>query len=237
MNSTMNQQLPLKLTLTRIFEHSPNLWSFFMAAPQAQHPVFTAGQVAVLEIDDFGDSYFAIASSPEEHEFEFLIKRRNSPDVSSALFDHRTADTITLKHIVGTGFPVENYKGRDLVFVAMGTGMAPLRSALRHIFLNRADYGRLFVLYGARTVEDFCYEDEMTIIWRQHGVELRQVISQPGDSDWGGPTGYVQSLLDHVVPEMNNPLALVCGSREMQEQTKIRLGELGFAPEQILTNY
>lgn len=208
-----------------------------MTPQNAPRPSFIAGQVAVLEMDNYGDSYYAFASAPEENEFEFLVKQRVSPNVTAALFDPHIAKRVVLKNIVGTGFPVEEHKGHDLVFVAMGTGLAPLRSALHHIFPNRSDYGRLFVLYGARTIEDFCFEDEMTTNWRQHGVELRQVISQPGDSDWGGPTGYVQSLLDHVVPEMNNPLALVCGSREMQEQTKKRLGELGFAPEKILTNY
>ncbi len=208
-----------------------------MIPQNASRPNFTAGQVAVLEMDNYGDSYYAFASAPEENEFEFLIKRRVSPNVTAALFDPHIAKHVVLKDIVGTGFPVENHKGHDLVFVAMGTGLAPLRSALHHIFPNRNDYGRLFVLYGARTIEDFCYEDEMTTDWRRHGVELRQVISQPGDTDWDGPTGYVQSLLDHIVPEMNNPLALVCGSQQMIEQTKVRLGELGFSPEKILTNY
>ncbi len=208
-----------------------------MIPQNTPRPNFTAGQVAVLEMDKYGDSYYAFASAPEENEFEFLIKRRVSPNVTAALFDPHIAKHVVLKDIVGTGFPVEDHKGHDLVFVAMGTGLAPLRSALHHIFPNRNDYGRLFVLYGARTIEDFCYEDEMTTDWRRHGVELRQVISQPGDSDWDGPTGYVQSLLDHIVPEMNNPLALVCGSQQMIEQTKVRLAELGFSPEKILTNY
>ncbi len=208
-----------------------------MIPQNAPRPNFIAGQVAVLEMDNYGDSYYAFASAPEESEFEFLVKRRVSPNVTAALFDPHIAKHVVLKDIVGTGFPVEDHKGHDLVFVAMGTGLAPLRSALHHIFPNRSDYGRLFVLYGARTIEDFCFEDEMTTDWRRHGVELRQVISQPGDTDWDGPTGYVQSLLDHIVPEMNNPLALVCGSQQMIEQTKVRLGELGFESEKILTNY
>lgn len=208
-----------------------------MIPQNAPRPNFIAGQVAVLEMDNYGDSYYAFASAPEDSEFEFLIKRRSSSNVTAALFDPHIAKRVVLKNIVGHGFPVEEHKGDDLVFVAMGTGLAPLRSALRHIFPNRQDYGRLFVLYGARTIEDFCFEDEMTTEWRRHGVELRQVISRPGDTAWDGPTGYVQSLLDNVVPQMNNPLALVCGSREMQEQTRVRLHELGFAPEKILTNY
>jgi len=207
-----------------------------MSPQRAELPNFIAGQVAVLEIGDFGESYFAFASAPGESEFEFLVKHKPAFEITTALFENRAAP-IALNNIVGKGFPIADYKGHDLVFVAMGTGLAPLRSTLRHLLSRRDDFGRLFVLFGARTVEDFYYQNEMTIDWRKHGVELRQVISQPGDSDWDGPTGYVQSLLDHVVPEMNNPLALVCGSLEMQEQTKKRLGELGFAPEKILTNY
>ncbi|MDQ3012411.1 MAG: hypothetical protein M3X11_17090 [Acidobacteriota bacterium] len=228
---------PINLSITRIIKHTPATWSFFMIPQNAPRPTFIAGQVAVLEMDNYGDSYYAFASAPEENEFEFLIKRRTSPNVTAALFDSHIAKRIVLKDIVGAGFPVEEHKGHDLVFVAMGTGLAPLRSALRHIFHRREDYGRLFVLYGARRIEDFCFEDEMTVEWPQHGVELRQVISQPGDEAWDGPTGYVQSLLDHVVPQMNNPLALVCGSHKMQEQTQTRLHELGFTADKILTNY
>lgn len=227
---------PINLSITRIIKHTPTTWSFFMIPQNAPRPGFTAGQVAVLEMDNYGDSYYAFASAPEENEYEFLIKRRASANVTAALFDPHIAKRIVLKNIVGAGFPVDAHKGHDLVFVAMGTGLAPLRSALRHIFRQREDYGRLFVLYGARTIEDFCFEDEMTADWRQHGVELRQVISQSSDAAWDGPTGYVQSLLDNVVPDMNNPLALVCGSTEMIEQTRKRLGELGFAPDKILTN-
>src|SRR5205814_291253 len=130
----------------------------------------------------------------------------------------------------------EKQTGRDLVFVAMGTGVAPLRSALRHVLGRKQDFGQLIVLYGARTPDDFCYRDE-TDDWKAAGVELRQVVSQPDGHDWSGPTGYVQSLLDHVLPNLNSPLALVCGSREMIAQTRDRLQQMGFASELILTNY
>ena len=233
----MSMQFPINLSITRIIKHTPTAWSFFMIPQNVPRPNFTAGQVAVLEMNNYSNSYYAFASAPEKREFEFLVKRRASSNVTAALFDPHIAKRIVLKDIVGAGFPVEEHKSHDLVFVAMGTGLAPLRSALRHIFYRRSEYGRLFVLYGARQIEDFCYEDEMVTEWQRHGVELRQVISQPGDAAWDGPTGYVQSLLDHVVPEMNNPLALVSGSPEMIAQTKTRLNELGFAPEKILTNY
>jgi len=69
------------------------------------------------------------------------------------------------------------------------------------------------------------------------GVELRQVISRPDGHDWSGPTGYVQSLLEHVLPALHAPVALICGSSEMIGQTRDRLQQMGFSPEAILTNY
>jgi NAD(P)H-flavin reductase len=208
-----------------------------MAPPRGPRPEFKAGQVAILEMYNYSDSYVAFASAPEEEEFEFLIKRNpSSSGVTKALFEPHAGKQIVLKNIVGRGFPVEDHQGNDLVFVAIGTGLAPLRSTLRHLLRSRKKYGRLVVLYGARTVEDFCFEQEMAGEWREQGVELRQVISQP-DGDWSGPTGYVQSLLDNLIPELRTPVALVCGSGVMIDQTRLRLLNLGFAPEKILTNY
>jgi sulfhydrogenase subunit gamma (sulfur reductase) len=233
----MAEQFPIKLSITRIDKHTANVWSFFMVPQQAARPEFIAGQVAVLEMSECGHAYFAFASAPEDAECEFLIKRGQPTQIAGALFDPHLAKPVALANIIGHGFPLEAHRGADLVFVAMGTGLAPLRSALRHVFQARDDYGQLVVLYGARTIDDFCFEDEMQREWRRHGVELRQVISRPDEREWSGPTGYVQGLLDHVVPDLKQPVALVCGSKPMMEQTRARLLELGFAPEKILTNY
>ncbi|MBO0863069.1 MAG: hypothetical protein J2P21_32155 [Chloracidobacterium sp.] len=200
-------------------------------------PEFIAGQVAALVMGDHKETYIAFASAPEDDEFEFLIKHvPKRAGGAESLFDPRAEKRVVLKNIVGRGFPVEDHKGNDLVFVAMGIGLAPLRSTLRHLLRSREDYRRLIVLYGARTVDDFCFEQEMATEWRGHGVELRQVISQP-NGDWSGPIGYVQSLLDNIVPDLNDPVALVCGSTEMIEQTRARLLNLGFIAGKILTNY
>jgi sulfhydrogenase subunit gamma (sulfur reductase) len=145
-------------------------------------------------------------------------------------------DEVELAGIAGHGFSLDKMKGRDLVFVAMGTGVAPLRSALRHVLKRKSEFGQLVVLYGARTPDDFCYRDE-TETWELAGVELRQVVSRPDGHDWSGPTGYVQSLLDHVLPNLSSPVSLICGSREMIDQTRERLGKMGFKPDEILTNF
>jgi NAD(P)H-flavin reductase len=138
--------------------------------------------------------------------------------------------------VVRHGFQLHDDEGKDLVFVAMGTGVAPLRSALRCVLKHQGKFGRLVVLYGACTRYYFCYSDEADE-WEAAGVELRRVISRPDGHDWSGPTGYVQSLLDHVLPDLSSPVALICGSREMIGQTRERLLQMGFPAEAILTNY
>jgi sulfhydrogenase subunit gamma (sulfur reductase) len=211
------------------------------ARPEAGARVeFLPGQVALLSAgvdggDDARPGYFAFASAPEDDDLEFLVKRTADP-VSQALYEMRHGERFTLAGVVGRGFPLDEQRGRDLVFVAMGTGVAPLRSALRHAVRRKNDFGQIVVLYGARTPEHFCYTDEADE-WEAAGIELRRVVSRPDGHDWSGPTGYVQSLLDHVLPELRDPVALVCGSREMIAQTRERLSEMGFVPEKILTNY
>jgi NAD(P)H-flavin reductase len=195
---------------------------------------FTPGQVAMLKVAGEEPAYFAFASAPDERDLEVLVKQKAG--ASNVIYDMCVGDEIELVGIAGHGFKLDEVKGRDLVFVAMGTGVAPLRSALRHVLKRKKEFGQLVVLYGARTPDDFCYRDE-TEDWEADGVELRQVISRPDGHDWSGPTGYVQSLLDHVLPSLSSPVALICGSREMIEQTRERLGKMGFKPEEILTNY
>lgn len=208
-----------------------------MLPREAEKLSFVPGQVAVLEMPERKPSYLAFASAPEDEEYEFLVKQSDWVEsIAHGLFAAGTAAQITLTNIVGKGFPIGNYAGRDLVFVAMGTGIAPLRSTLRHVFQHRSEFGKLIVLHGARTNKDFFFEEEILTDWRTHDVTLRQVISRP-DEEWSGDTGYVQSLLDHIVPELRDPIALVCGSQEMMQQTKTRLKELGFTDETILTNY
>lgn len=224
-----------ELIIKRVREQAQGTRSFdlLVADPNA-HISYRPGQVGLLRVANEEPAYFAFASAPDDDELEFLVKR--TVGASRIIFEMQPGDKIELVDIAGTGFPLEDLKGRDLVFVAMGTGVAPLRSALRYVMRRSRSYGQLVVLYGARTPYDFSYTDE-TESWEQAGVELRQVISRPDGHDWSGPTGYVQSLLDHVLIDLRAPVALICGSPEMIVQTRNRLEQMGFAPEEILTNY
>jgi NAD(P)H-flavin reductase len=225
------------LVITEVRAQARDIRSFDLIpadACAANDISFIPGQIAKLRADGEEPAYFAFASAPEDPELEILVKR--TAGASNLIFEMSKGERMELLEVIGRGFPLDRQRGKDLVFVAMGTGVAPLRSALRYVLNRKRDFGRLVVLYGARTPDDFCYRDE-TESWEAAGVELRQVISRPDGHDWSGPTGYVQSLLDHVLPDLKSPVALICGSREMVDQTRERLQRMGFAPDAILTNY
>ena len=225
------------LIITSVREQARAVRSFDLMPESASKDhgvVFVPGQVAVLEVAGEAPAYFAFASAPEEPDLEVLVKQKMG--ASNRIYDMKPGESVNLLEVAGHGFALDEQRGKDLVFVAMGTGVAPLRSALRHVLKRKREFGQFVVLYGARTPDDFCFRDE-TDSWKDAGVELRQVISKPDGHDWSGPTGYVQSLLDHVLPDLKSPVALICGSPEMIEQTRGRLGQMGFAPHEILTNY
>lgn len=225
------------LIITRVRDQARDVRSFDLmpeGATEKHGVAFVPGQVAVLAVDGEAPAYFAFASAPDDAELEVLVKQKKG--ASNLIFDMRAGERIELLDVAGHGFALDDQKGKDLVFVAMGTGVAPLRSALRHVLKRKNEFGQCVVLYGARTPDDFCFRDE-TEKWEDQGVELRQVVSRPDGHDWSGPTGYVQSLLDHVLPNLNSPVALICGSPEMMEQTRDRLEQMGFKPNEILTNY
>jgi NAD(P)H-flavin reductase len=233
----MNQPEPRILTITRIRDQARATRSFDLLPSAAAGPhgiPFVPGQVAILKVAGEDPAYFAFAGAPEDAELEVLIKQKEG--VSKRIFEMQIGGQLDLVGVAGHGFDLDRQRGKDLVFVAMGTGVAPLRSALRQALKHKQNFGQFVVLYGARTPDDFCYRDE-TEGWQAAGVELRQVISRPDGHDWSGPTGYVQSLLDHVLPDLKSPVALVCGSAEMIGQTRNRLQQMGFAPADILTNY
>src|SRR5215813_4885256 len=233
----MKTLISQSLVINRVRDQARSTRSFdlFPKDAQDEHGVsFVPGQVAIFEVPGEAPAYFAFASAPEDRELEVLVKRKVG--ASNVIYDLQEGQTIELAGIAGHGFSLAEQKGRDLVFVAMGTGVAPLRSALRHVLKRKQEFGQLLVLYGAQTPDDFCYRDE-TEGWANSGVELRQVISRPDGHDWSGPTGYVQSLLDNVLPNLAAPVALICGSFEMIDQTRERLGKMGFQPDEILTNY
>ena len=196
---------------------------------------FIPGQVAVLGIERAGESYFAIASAPEDRDgMEFLIRKGGG--ASGALFEVKKGDPVQAKGPVGKGFPIDEYRGRDLVLAAVGSAIAPMRSVLRSVCHRRANFGKIALVYGARRAADVPFLDEMKA-WRQSGIEVVVTLSRPEAGEWQGATGHVQDHFAEALSALRKPVALLCGMKAMTEGSRDELARLGVAAGEILTNY
>jgi len=196
---------------------------------------FVPGQVAILGMEGVGESYFAIASAPEDkHGMDFLI--RKGEGVSGALFVLRRGDPVRGKGPLGKGFPIDRYRGRDLLLAAVGSAIAPMRGVLRSILHRRPDFAGVALVYGVRYPGDVPFLAEMDE-WRKAGIEVILTVSRPEGYDWKGRTGYVHSHFAEAMGKLRQPVALVCGMKAMMEESRDQLTRLGVAPAEVLTNY
>ncbi len=196
---------------------------------------FIPGQVAILGMEGIGESYYAIASAPEDKNgLEVLVK--DGKGVSANLFRANKGDKIQGKGPVGKGFPVDNYPGRDFIMAAVGSAISPMRSVIRHICAKRGQYGKISLIYGVRFPNDFSFLKEVKD-WEKSDITVTLTISRPEGTNWTGKTGYVELYFPEALKQLKQPVALICGMKAMQEQSRDELVKLGVASDQVLTNY
>ena len=230
-NYNLDTLIPKVGIITGITQETPDVKTFRVNAPQGgklfEH---MPGQCAMLCAPGISEAMFSITSSPTNKEYqEFSIKKCG--ELTSYLHDLQVGDEITVRGPYGNNFPVDTeLKGKNLLFIAGGIGLAPLRSVINYVLDNRADYGTVDILYGSRSVEEIQTE------WANaENVNVHLTIDREQEG-WDGHVGFVPSYLK----ELNfttDKTALVCGPPIMIKFVLQGLKELGFTNEQIYTTF
>lgn len=206
--------------------------SFLDPADQAafQHK---PGQFVEISVLGVGESTISITSSPtQEGYIELCIKRVGI--VTEAIHKLGPGTLIGLRGPYGNGFPFREVKGNDLLFVAGGIGLAPLRSMINYALDNRSDYGQVKILYGARTAGDVLFTRELQ---RWSGVENTEVHTtvDRGCPAWKGNVGLVTTLLPKIQLTPDTFTAFVCGPPVMIPFVIKELLKLGFAEDKVIS--
>ena len=194
------------------------------------------GQCAMLIVPGVGESMISITSSPTMQDaMEFSIKRCGC--VTEWLHKAEVGQQICLRGPVGNGFPVEgDLKGKDILVIAGGIGIAPVHSVVNYMMDNRANYGKIQVIYGARSKADLVRLDEMQNSWMKQPNCSIDITIDRAEEGWDGHVGFVPAY----VKELNldtNKVALICGPPIMIKFVLAGLKELGFTDEQIYTTF
>ena len=192
------------------------------------------GQCAMLSIPGVGEAMFSITSSPTNTEYmEFSIKKCGC--LTTWLHAMDVGQQITIRGPYGKHFPVEDeFKGKDLMVVAGGVGLAPVRSVINYVRAKRQDYGKVMIVYGSRSKEDLLDYYEILSEWMQDdGVEVHLTIDRPQD-DWDGHVGFVPNYVKELNPSKDYTV-IMCGPPIMIKFTLANLKEMGFAETQVYT--
>jgi len=194
---------------------------------------FLSGQFAEYSVFGEGEATFCISSSPTRPDhLEFSVKRVGR--VTQALHQLNQGDLIGFRGPYGNHFPLDRLKGKNLLFVGGGIGLAPLRSLIHNVLDNRTSYGDITILYGARSPQDMCFKYDLENWSRDPLVKMFTTVDA-GDGDWKGKVGLVPMVLEEIGPSADGAVAVICGPPIMIRYTLKSLEKLGFSPFQIWT--
>ncbi len=193
---------------------------------------YQPGQFMMLSVPHCGEAPFSFSSAPTRGN-GFSLSIRKVGRLTTALQEIRVGDTVAVRGPFGRPFPLEELAGRDLLFVAGGIGMAPLRSVIEFCIDRRGDFGDITVLYGCRTPEDICFQEDFRH-WSGAGLLTALLTVDAPFPGWQGQVGLVTDLLVPAVVGRNTT-ALVCGPGIMIRFVVEKLRSLGLADGDILT--
>jgi NAD(P)H-flavin reductase len=214
------------MRIKRVAREAPGVFTFDLDVPGF---AFQPGQFNMLYVHGIGEVPISISGGDAA---TLVHTIRAVGTVTRAMDKMKRGDTLGVRGPYGTPWPVEAATGRDVVFVAGGLGLAPLRPAILHVLANRGAYQRVVVLYGARSPEDMLFLSDLER-WRgRFDTEVRAIVDRAGRA-WRGPVGVVTKLIDDAEIDEDDAVAMVCGPEVMMRFAARALVERGMPRESI----
>jgi sulfhydrogenase subunit gamma (sulfur reductase) len=209
------------------WDESRTLRAIVLAAGELAAGHTVPGQVLQVSLDGVS-SYFGLTSAPRAGELELLV-RRGTP-LTDALCRLVPGERVLISTPEGPGFPVERHAGHDLLLVAAGSGIGPVRAVLQHIVRHHDGARGVRLIYGQRDPDEFAYTTELD----SSGARVERVVSGP-DPTWTGLRGRIQHVLRQH-PAAPGSVAYLCGMEEMVAEVTPLLVAQGVPPDEIFTN-
>ena len=233
-----NIYLPYLMRIAKITNEAPAVKTFrleFVNPEEAANFEFHTGQFGMYSAFGEGESTFCIASSPTRKGY-IECTFRAVGRVTTALATKEEGDVIGFRGPCGNLFPLEQWRGRNLLFIAGGIALPPLRSVIWNCLDQRDWFEKITVVYGARSVADLVYKHELQDWETRPDIDLVVTVDPGGETtDWKGKVGFVPHVVEQLAPPSENTVAIVCGPPIMIKFTLPLLEKLGFTPDAVYT--
>jgi len=233
-----NVYQPYLMRVAAIIDETPDVKTFrleFINEEEGKNFAFKAGQFGEYSVFGEGESTFCIASSPTREGYIECTFRKMGR-VTKALASREIGDTVGFRGPYGNTFPIDQWKGKSLLFVTGGIALPPLRCVIWNALDLRDNFKDVTIVYGARSVNDLVYKHELEEWGKRGDVKLITTVDPGGETkEWKGEVGFVPTVLEKAAPSSANTIALLCGPPIMIKLTMPVLTKLGFTPDNIFT--
>ena len=233
-----NIYIPYVMVVDQITVEAPGVKTLrlrFQNEEEGKNFEFKAGNFAEYSAFGEGECTFCIASAPTRKGY-IECTFRKAGRVTSGLDRLEEGMTMGVRAPLGNSFPLDEWKGKNLVFVAGGIALPPMRAVIDNVLDRRDEFGDVTIVYGAKTVNDLVYKDELKEWEERPDVNLFATVDPGGETpDWKGKVGFTPNVLGEVAPSSDNAVAIVCGPPIMIKFTFPVLEKLGFKDENIYT--
>jgi len=230
-HENVNPLVPVFCKIIKITEETPDVKTFRLQTAEGAKPFSTMpGQLAMISAAGVGEAMFSVTAQGEDW-IESSIKSVGM--LTEALHEMDEGDIVGVRGPYGNHFPVDELKGKNLLFIAGGIGFPPVRSLILYALEHRADYGGIDVLYGARTSADLVFKEDLFDKWPKL-LNTHITIDAPEDG-WDGHVGFVPSYLEEKGFSPENRACILCGPPIMIKFCLSSLEKMGFSKENIIT--
>ena len=233
-----NIYTPYLMEIDNIIEETPDVRTFrlkFKDSDDAGKFNFKAGQFGEYSVLGEGESTFCVASPPTRKGY-IECTFRKAGRVTNALANLEIGDTVGFRGPYGNTFPIEEWEGKNLLYIAGGIALPPMRCVIWNTIDLRDKYKDIIIVYGARTVADLVYKHELREWEERSDIKLITTVDPGGQTpDWKGEIGFVPLVLEKLSPSSENTIAVLCGPPVMIKFTMPVLKKLGFKDKDIYT--
>lgn len=190
------------------------------------------GQFVEVSLLGIGEAPISISSSPSRSNGTFELCVRQVGDLTNAMHRLEPGQQLGVRGPFGHGFPIDKMKGKDMLFVAGGLGLAPLRSLINQVLDNRGSFERVIILYGTKHPSEILFEEELLSWAGRDGIEFHMTVDR-ADENWDGHVGVITTLFPKLVINPRNTVAAVCGPPVMYRFVLMELLGKGISETQI----
>ena len=230
MHKIINPYRPIKAEITGVISETPTIKTIRIVP---EEPItFETGQFIELTIPGIGEAPFTPSSRPAMKDI-MEITIMNVGKVTEKIHELKKGDMVGVRGPFGKGYPMDRFKGKEILVVGGGCGFAPIRSLMYEFFDRSGEFKKLFFRGGCKTPQEFLYRGEIEGDWaKRKDLDLKLTVDK-GDSGWKGNVGVVTTILDGIDMDYKSGVALVCGPPVMMKFSTKKLIEMGYKEENI----